>query len=70
LSVEEEKLEIIKPVGLSAHESKVFMGWSHILINKHNGLVPQTYKDLEEPTCCSHKTAAVSNKHSVFPAFP
>ena len=47
LSVEEIK-EIIKPVGLSPMKSKGIHGLSKILIDKHNGLVPQDFEALEE----------------------
>lgn len=70
LSVEEIR-EIIKPVGLSPMKSKGIHGLSHILIDKHNGEVPKTYKDLEELPAVGHKTAAVvlSQAFSI-PAFP
>src|SRR6056297_934032 len=44
LTVEEIR-EIIKPVGLSPMKSKGIYGLSHILIDKHNGKVPQTYEE-------------------------
>ena len=43
----EEIREIIKPVGLSPMKSKGIYGLSKIIIEKHNGEVPQNYKDLE-----------------------
>lgn len=58
LSVEEIR-EIIRPVGLSPMKSKGIHGLSHILIDKHDGQVPQTYEDLEELPAVGHKTAAV-----------
>ena len=58
LTVEEIR-EIIKPVGLSPMKSKGIHGLSQILIDKHNGEVPQTYEDLEELPAVGHKTAAV-----------
>ncbi|KQC33824.1 endonuclease III [Nonlabens sp. YIK11] len=70
LSVEEIR-EIIKPVGLSPMKAKGIYGLSHILIDKHNGLVPQTYEELEELPAVGHKTAAVvlSQAYGI-PAFP
>lgn len=70
LSVEEIR-EIIKPVGLSPMKSKGIHGLSKILIEKHNGQVPQTYEDLEELPAVGHKTAAVvlSQAYGI-PAFP
>lgn len=70
LSVEEIR-EIIRPVGLSPMKSKGIHGLSHILIDKHNGQVPQTYKELEELPAVGHKTAAVVLSQAFgIPAFP
>lgn len=70
LSVEEIR-EIIKPVGLSPMKSKGIYGLSHILIDKHNGHVPQTYEDLEALPAVGHKTAAVVMSQAFgVPAFP
>ena len=43
LSVQEIR-DIIRPVGLSPMKSKGIHGLSRILIDKHNGKVPRTYK--------------------------
>ena len=70
LSVEEIR-EIIKPVGLSPMKSKGIHGLSKILIEKHNGLVPKTYEELEELPAVGHKTAAVVLSQAFgIPAFP
>jgi endonuclease-3 len=70
LSVEEIR-EIIKPVGLSPMKSKGIHGLSKILIEKHNGQVPQTYEALEELPAVGHKTAAVVLSQAFgIPAFP
>ncbi len=70
LSVEEIK-EIIKPVGLSPMKSKGIYGLSHILIDKHNGMVPQNFEDLEELPAVGHKTASVVMSQAFgIPAFP
>lgn len=70
LSVEEIR-EIIKPVGLSPMKSKGIYGLSHILIDKHDGQVPQTYEDLEALPAVGHKTAAVVLSQAFgIPAFP
>lgn len=70
LSVEEIR-EIIKPVGLSPMKSKGIFGLSHILIEKHNGEVPQTFEDLEELPAVGHKTAGVVLSQAFgIPAFP
>lgn len=58
LSVEEIR-EIIKPVGLSPMKSKGIYGLSKMMIEKHNGLVPQNFEDLEEFPAVGHKTASV-----------
>ncbi|HLV71051.1 MAG TPA: endonuclease III [Xanthomarina sp.] len=70
LTVEEIR-EIIKPVGLSPMKSKGIHGLSKILIEKHDGMVPKTYKDLEELPAVGHKTAAVVLSQAFgIPAFP
>lgn len=70
LSVEEIRA-IIRPVGLSPMKSKGIYGLSHILIDKHDGQVPQTYEHLEELPAVGHKTAAVVMSQAFgIPAFP
>lgn len=70
LSIEEIR-SIIKPVGLSPMKSKGIFGLSKILIDKHNGQVPQTYEDLEALPAVGHKTAAVVLSQAFgIPAFP
>lgn len=70
LSVEEIR-DIIRPVGLSPMKSKGIHGLSHILIDKHDGQVPQTYEELEELPAVGHKTAAVVLSQAFgIPAFP
>ena len=70
LTVEEIK-EIIRPCGLSPMKSKGIYGLSKIIIEKHNGLVPKTFKDLEELPAVGHKTASVVMSQAFgFPAFP
>lgn len=70
LSVDEIR-EIIKPVGLSPMKSKGIYGLSHILIDKHDGNVPQTYEELEALPAVGHKTAAVVLSQAFgIPAFP
>ena len=70
LSVEEIR-DIIRPCGLSPMKSKGIHGLSHILIDKHNGQVPQSFEYLEELPAVGHKTASVVMAQ-VFgaPAFP
>ncbi len=70
LSVEEIRA-IIKPVGLSPMKSKGIYGLSHILIDKHNGEVPQSFEALEELPAVGHKTASVVMSQAFgIPAFP
>ncbi|MFJ1323450.1 endonuclease III domain-containing protein [Capnocytophaga canis] len=70
LSVEEIR-EIIKPVGLSPAKSKGIYELSHILIDKHNGEVPQNFEDLEALPAVGHKTASVVMSQAFgVPAFP
>jgi len=70
LSVEEIR-EIIKPVGLSPMKSKGIYGLSKILIEKHQGKVPQSFEYLEELPAVGHKTASVVMSQAFgIPAFP
>jgi len=62
---------IIRPCGLSPRKSQAIYDLSHILINKHNGEVPDTYEDLEALPGVGHKTASVVMSqafgHAAFP---
>ncbi|MGC6430711.1 MAG: endonuclease III domain-containing protein [Jejuia sp.] len=70
LSVEEIR-EIIKPVGLSPMKSKGIYGLSKILIEEHNGKVPQSFEALEALPAVGHKTASVVMSQAFgVPAFP
>ncbi|MGL5111340.1 MAG: endonuclease III domain-containing protein [Flavobacterium sp.] len=70
LSVAEIK-EIIRPCGLSPMKSKGIYGLSKILIEKHNGQVPQSFELLEELPAVGHKTAGVVLSQAFgIPAFP
>ena len=70
LSVEEISA-IIKPVGLSPMKSKGIYGLSKMLIDKHNGVVPQSFEHLEEFPAVGHKTASVVMSQAFgIPAFP
>ena len=63
--------EIIRPVGLSPAKAKGIHGLSHILINKHNGEVPNDLEALEELPAVGHKTASVVISQAFgVPAFP
>lgn len=56
----QEKIkQIIKPCGLSPMKSKGIYGLSKILIEKYDGIVPNSFKELEELPGVGHKTASV-----------
>lgn len=70
LSVEDIKA-IIRPCGLSPMKSKGIYGLSKILIEKHDGKVPQSFEALEELPAVGHKTASVVMSQAFgVPAFP
>ncbi len=70
LTIEEIK-EIIRPCGLSPAKSKAIWNLSQILIDKHGGEVPATFKDLEALPGVGHKTASVVMSQAFgFAAFP
>jgi len=63
--------EIIRPCGLSPAKSKAISGLSHILLDQHQGEVPQTFEALEELPGVGHKTASVVMSQALgFAAFP
>lgn len=62
---------IIRPCGLAPMKSKGIKGLSHILIDKFNGRVPDTFEDLEALPAVGHKTASVVMSQAFgHPAFP
>jgi len=70
LTIDEIK-EIIRPCGLSPMKSKGIYGLSEILINEHNGQVPQSFEALERLPAVGHKTASVVMSQAFgVPAFP
>jgi len=70
LSINEIK-EIIRPCGLSPMKSKGIYGLTRIILEKHNGKVPQTFEELEELPAVGHKTASVVMSQAFgHPAFP
>ncbi len=70
LTVEEIK-ELIKQIGLSNTKAKNLKRLSEILIEKHDGAVPQTFEELEELPGVGHKTASVVMSQAFgVPAFP
>lgn len=70
LSVKEIE-DIIRPCGLSPMKSKGIYGLSKMIIEKHNGKVPNNFNDLEAFPAVGHKTASVVMSQAFgFPAFP
>jgi endonuclease-3 len=70
LTVDEIR-EIIRPVGLSPMKSKGIHGLSKILIEQHDGKVPQSFEALEALPAVGHKTASVVMSQAFnIPAFP
>lgn len=62
---------IIRPCGLSSRKSKAIHRLSEIIIEKHGGIVPQSFKDLEALPGVGHKTASVVMSQAFgVPAFP
>jgi endonuclease-3 len=70
LTVEEIR-EIIKPCGLSPKKSKAIFDLSNLILNNHQGEVPQTFEELEALPGVGHKTASVVMSQAFgVPAFP
>jgi len=62
---------IIRPCGLSPRKSRAIHELSHILLDKHEGKVPQSFTDLEALPGVGHKTASVVMSQAFgVPAFP
>ncbi len=63
--------KIIHPCGLSPRKSQAIYDLSEILIEEHNGEVPDNYEDLEALPGVGHKTASVVMSQAFgYPAFP
>ncbi|MCB1085733.1 MAG: endonuclease III [Verrucomicrobiae bacterium] len=63
--------EIIRPCGLSPQKSKAISQLSRILVEDHDGKVPQSFEALEKLPGVGHKTASVVMSQAFgFPAFP
>jgi len=62
---------IIRPCGLAPRKAKAIWGLSQILLEKHQGQVPDTFEDLEALPGVGHKTASVVMSQAFHhPAFP
>ena len=63
--------DIIRPCGLAPAKSKNIHKLSQILVEKYNGQIPKTLKELEELPGVGHKTASVVVAQAFGePAFP
>lgn len=63
--------DIIRPCGLSTAKARAIKGLSQLLIDKHHGKVPKSFRYLEELPGVGHKTASVVMIQAFgFPAFP
>jgi len=70
LEVSEIK-ELIKEIGLSNTKAKNLKRMAELLLERHHGVVPQTYEELEALPGVGHKTASVVMSQGFgFPAFP
>jgi endonuclease-3 len=70
LSIEEIK-EIIRPCGLSPAKSKAIHRLSELLLEHHEGMVPNAFEALEALPGVGHKTASVVMSQAFgVPAFP
>lgn len=70
LSVKEIE-DIIRPCGLAPRKAKAIWELSQILLDKHDGEVPDSFEELEELPGVGHKTASVVMSQAFHqPAFP
>ena len=67
----EEIRELIKEIGLTNQKAKNLKRMSELLMERHDGIVPQTFEELEALPGVGHKTASVVMSQAFgFPAFP
>lgn len=70
LSIDEIR-ELIREVGLAPTKAKNIYNLSHILCEKHDGEIPNTFEELESLPGVGHKTAGVVMAQAFgVPAFP
>lgn len=63
--------KIIKPCGLSPRKSRAIVELSRILVEQHDGEVPESFEALEQLPGVGHKTASVVMSQAFgVPAFP
>ena len=72
LKLGRKKIEkLIKKIGIFRIKAKSIYNLSKILVEKYNGKVPKTFKELEELPGVGHKTASVVMSQGFgYPAFP
>ena len=62
---------IVRPCGLAPRKAKAIFELSRILLQKHQGLVPESFEELEELPGVGHKTASVVMAQAFgMPTFP
>jgi endonuclease-3 len=67
----EEIRQLIRRIGLTDQKAKALKGLSALLVERHGGVVPRTFEELEELPGVGHKTASVvRNQAFGLPAFP
>ncbi len=70
LKVDEIKY-LIREIGLSNTKAKNLKRMAELLVERHEGIVPQTFEELEALPGVGHKTASVVMSQGFgFPAFP
>lgn len=63
--------ELIKQIGLSNTKAKNLKKMAELLVERHQGIVPQTFEELEALPGVGHKTASVVMSQAFgAPAFP
>lgn len=63
--------ELIKEIGLSNTKAKNLKAMAEMLLSDFDGIVPQTFEELEKLPGVGHKTASVVMSQAFgFPAFP
>lgn len=72
MSVPVEEIEdIIRPCGLAPRKSHAISVLSKMIVEEHNGLVPESFTELEKLPGVGHKTASVVMSQAFgVPAFP
>lgn len=67
----EEILALIRQLGLAPQKARALKGLSTIIRDRHDGVVPSTFEELEALPGVGHKTASVVMSQAFgYPAFP